>query len=62
MPTWGIVLSIVVYIGIGLGILSWAIPRGEEVGACDIIPLLLWPLVLIGGIVSWLLELMFGKY
>ena len=61
MPTWGIVLSIVVYLGIGVGLVSWAKPGGEEMESVDALVSALWPLAIIGGIVSWLMDLVFGK-
>ena len=61
MPTWGIVLSIVVYLGIGLGLISWAKPDGEELDNIDYFVSILWPIALVGGVVSWLMELVFGK-
>jgi len=61
MPTWWIVLSIVVYLGIGLGLISWAKPDGEEMDTIDYFVSILWPLALIGGFVSWMMDCIFGK-
>ena len=61
MPTWGIVLSIVVYIGIGLGLISWSKPDGEEMEPVDALVSLLWPFALIGGFVSRLMDCIFGR-
>ena len=59
MPTWGIVLLIVVYLGIGFGLALWAKPDGEEMEPADVLVSLLWPLALIGGFVLWLIKLVF---
>ena len=59
MPTWGIVLSIVVYLGIGL--VNWSKPDGERMEPVDVLVLILWPLALIGWFVSWLMDCIFGK-
>jgi len=59
MPTWGIVLSVLGYLWVGLRVLSWAMPDGRFFSDGDFIPLLLWPLVLIAGIVGWLIEFVF---
>ena len=61
MPTWGIVLSIVVYLGIGFGLASWANPDGEEMEPVDALVSVLWPIVIIGGIVSWVMDFMLGE-
>jgi len=59
MTAWGIVLSIVVYIGTGLGLALWAKPDGEEMEPGDFLVWFLWPLALIGGFVLWLMKLVF---
>lgn len=61
MPAWGIVLSIVVYCGIGLGLSLGQSPDGGAMDRIDAIVSVFWPVAFIGGTVSWLLDFIFGK-
>jgi len=57
MPTWGIVLLIIGYLGIGMAMADYGREEDEEIHSGHVLTIFVWPVIAVALIVELFLDL-----